>query len=173
VPPMVKWATAIIAGGGIAGLTQSVTTLVRAKSTVMTGTLANPAVATAELGGSWRHCLRRSSSSCCYGWRFAGSGRSLANRARRDSKARRYLEAGRHRSGGSPRSSPDRRSARGNGRDAAWILLAVMAGAGPGSRSGCRRQLHREFRRPVWLERRRGRRLEHADAVSALGPRLM
>jgi hypothetical protein len=52
VPPMVKWAAAIIAGGGIAGLTQSVTTLVRAKSTVMTGTLANPAVATAELGGS-------------------------------------------------------------------------------------------------------------------------
>jgi hypothetical protein len=52
MPPMVKWATAIIAGGGIAGLTQSVTTLVRAKSTVMTGTLGNPAVATAELGGS-------------------------------------------------------------------------------------------------------------------------
>jgi hypothetical protein len=52
VPPMVKWAAAIIAGGGIAGLTQSVTTLVRAKSTVMTGTLGNPAVATAELGGS-------------------------------------------------------------------------------------------------------------------------
>jgi hypothetical protein len=52
LPPMVKWAAAIIAGGGIAGLTQSVTTLVRAKSTVMTGTLANPAVATAELGGS-------------------------------------------------------------------------------------------------------------------------
>jgi hypothetical protein len=49
---MVKWAGAIIAGGGIAGLTQSVTTLVRAKSTVMTGTLGNPAVATAELGGS-------------------------------------------------------------------------------------------------------------------------
>jgi Domain of unknown function (DUF4126) len=52
LPPMVKWTAAIIAGGGIAGLTQSVTTLVRAKSTVMTGTLANPAVATAELGGS-------------------------------------------------------------------------------------------------------------------------
>jgi hypothetical protein len=52
LPPMVKWAAAIIAGGGIAGLTQSVTTLVRAKSTVMTGTLGNPAVATAELGGS-------------------------------------------------------------------------------------------------------------------------
>lgn len=50
--PMVKWAAAIIAGGGIAGLTQSVTTVVRANSTMMTGTLGNPAVATAELGGS-------------------------------------------------------------------------------------------------------------------------
>jgi hypothetical protein len=52
LPPMVKWAAAIIAGGGIAGVTQSVTTLVRAKSTLMTGTLGNPVVATAELGGS-------------------------------------------------------------------------------------------------------------------------
>ncbi len=50
--PMVKWSAAIIAGGGVAGLTQSVTTLVRANSTVMTGTLGNPVVATAELGGS-------------------------------------------------------------------------------------------------------------------------
>jgi hypothetical protein len=52
LPPMVKWAAAIIAGGGIAGLTQSVTTVVRAKSTVMTGTIGNPVIATAELGGS-------------------------------------------------------------------------------------------------------------------------
>ena len=52
LPPMVKWAAAVIAGGGIAGLTQSVTTIVRAKSTVLTGTLGNPAIATAEFGGS-------------------------------------------------------------------------------------------------------------------------
>jgi Domain of unknown function (DUF4126) len=52
LPPLVKWAAAIIAGGGIAGLTQSLTTVVRAKSTMMTGTVGNPAVATAELGGS-------------------------------------------------------------------------------------------------------------------------
>ncbi len=52
LPPMVKWAAAVIAGGGIAGLTQSVTTVVRAKSTVLTGTLGNPAIATAEFGGS-------------------------------------------------------------------------------------------------------------------------
>ena len=52
LPPMVKWAAAVIAGGGIAGLTQSVTTVARAKSTVLTGTLGNPAIATAEFGGS-------------------------------------------------------------------------------------------------------------------------
>ena len=37
LPPIVKWTTAVIAGGGAAGLTQSVTSLLRAKSTVMTG----------------------------------------------------------------------------------------------------------------------------------------
>ena len=52
LPPLVKWAAAIIAGGGIAGLTQSLTTVVRAKSTMMTGTVGNPAIATVELGGS-------------------------------------------------------------------------------------------------------------------------
>jgi hypothetical protein len=52
LPPMVKWAAAIIAGGGIAGATQSVTTLVRAKSTAFTGGLGNPAIATAEFAGS-------------------------------------------------------------------------------------------------------------------------
>jgi Domain of unknown function (DUF4126) len=52
LPPMVKWAAAIIAGGGIAGLTQSVTAITRAKSTAFTGGLGNPAVATVELGGS-------------------------------------------------------------------------------------------------------------------------
>ncbi|MET0667770.1 MAG: DUF4126 domain-containing protein [Methyloceanibacter sp.] len=52
MPPLIKWATAIIAGGGIAGLTQGTTALVRAKSTVMTGTLGNPVLATAEVGGS-------------------------------------------------------------------------------------------------------------------------
>ncbi len=52
LPPMVKWAAAIIAGGGIAGLTQSVTALVRAKSTAFTGGLGNSTIATAEFGGS-------------------------------------------------------------------------------------------------------------------------
>src|SRR5215475_3102341 len=52
VPPMVKWTAAVIAGGGIAGLTQGVTALIRAKSTVLTGGLGNSVIATAELGGA-------------------------------------------------------------------------------------------------------------------------
>lgn len=52
LPPMVKWAAAIIAGGGIAGLTQTTTAVLRAKSTMFTGTLGNPVIATTELGGS-------------------------------------------------------------------------------------------------------------------------
>src|SRR5262249_62084853 len=52
LPPMVKWTTAIIAGGGIAGVTQGVTALLRAKSTVLTAGAGNSVIATAELGGS-------------------------------------------------------------------------------------------------------------------------
>lgn len=52
LPPMVKWSTAVIAGGGVAGLIQGVTAVLRAKSTVLTGTLGNPVIATAELGGA-------------------------------------------------------------------------------------------------------------------------
>ena len=52
LPPVVKWATAVIAGGGIAGATQGMTALLRAKSTMFTGTLGNPVIATAESGGS-------------------------------------------------------------------------------------------------------------------------
>ena len=52
LPPLVKWSTAIIAGGGVAGLTQSTTALLRAKSTIFTGGLGNPVVATGELGGA-------------------------------------------------------------------------------------------------------------------------
>jgi len=52
VPPMVKWTAAVIAGGGIAGLTQGLTGTLRAHSTVLTGGLGNSAIATAELGGA-------------------------------------------------------------------------------------------------------------------------
>lgn len=52
LPPLVKWTAAIIAGGGAAGITQGVTTLIRANSTAFTGGLGNPVVATGELGAA-------------------------------------------------------------------------------------------------------------------------
>ena len=52
IPPMVKWTAAVIAGGGIAGVTQGVTATLRANSTVWTGGLGNFIIATAELGGA-------------------------------------------------------------------------------------------------------------------------
>jgi Domain of unknown function (DUF4126) len=52
LPPAIKWATAIIAGGGVAGITQGMTALLRAKSTVMTAGFGNPVLATLELVGA-------------------------------------------------------------------------------------------------------------------------
>ena len=52
VPPMVKWTAAVIAGGGIAGLTQGATAILMAHSTAWTGGLGNSVIATAELGGA-------------------------------------------------------------------------------------------------------------------------
>ena len=52
VPPMVKWTAAVIAGGGVAGLTQGATAILRAKSTVLTGGIGNSVIATAELAGA-------------------------------------------------------------------------------------------------------------------------
>ena len=52
VPPMMKWTAAVIAGGGIAGLTQGATAALRAHSTVLTGGLGNPIIATLELGSA-------------------------------------------------------------------------------------------------------------------------
>ena len=51
-PPMVKWTAAVVAGGGVAGLTQGLTGILRAHSTVLTGGLGNSVIATAELGGA-------------------------------------------------------------------------------------------------------------------------
>src|SRR5262249_52017551 len=45
LPPMVKWIAAVIAGGGTASLTQGITTILRAKSSVLTGGARNPASA--------------------------------------------------------------------------------------------------------------------------------
>jgi hypothetical protein len=52
VPPGVMWPVAIIAGGGIAGLTKGSAALVRAKTGVATGGLSNPVVSTAETIGA-------------------------------------------------------------------------------------------------------------------------
>ena len=52
LPPMAKWMAAVIAGGGTASFIQGVTTILRAKSTVVTGGFGNPVIATGELGGS-------------------------------------------------------------------------------------------------------------------------
>ena len=52
VPPTIMWPVAIIAGGGVAGLTKGSTALFRAKSGLMTGGLANPVVSTIETAGA-------------------------------------------------------------------------------------------------------------------------
>jgi len=52
VPPMVKWTAAVIAGGGVAGVTQGVTATLRANSTLWTGGLGNFIIASAELVGA-------------------------------------------------------------------------------------------------------------------------
>lgn len=52
LPPVVKWTAAIIAGGGAAGLTQGITAMARANSTLLTGGFGNAAIATAEIGGA-------------------------------------------------------------------------------------------------------------------------
>jgi hypothetical protein len=52
LPPLIRWSTAIIAGGGVAAVTQGVTTLVRAKSTTFTAGLGNPVISTVELFAS-------------------------------------------------------------------------------------------------------------------------
>jgi hypothetical protein len=52
IPPAVMWPVAVIAGGGAAGLTKGSTALLRAKSGLMTGGLANPVVSTVETVGA-------------------------------------------------------------------------------------------------------------------------
>jgi hypothetical protein len=52
MPPSLKWMLAIIAGGGIAGLLQGATTAIRAKSSLFSGGLGNPIIATLELAGA-------------------------------------------------------------------------------------------------------------------------
>jgi Domain of unknown function (DUF4126) len=50
--PLLQWTLAVVAGGGAAGLTQSLTSITRFASTATTGGLANPLVSTMELGSA-------------------------------------------------------------------------------------------------------------------------
>jgi hypothetical protein len=50
--PFLKWTLAVIAGGGAAGLVQGTTVMARGGSALTTAGLANPLVATMELGGA-------------------------------------------------------------------------------------------------------------------------
>lgn len=52
LPPPVRWAAAIIAGGGTAGVIQSLTTVARLKSSALTAGLGNPVLATLEWVGA-------------------------------------------------------------------------------------------------------------------------
>lgn len=50
--PLLKWSLAVVAGGGVAGAVQATTVVARGFSLAGTGGLANPLLASAELGGS-------------------------------------------------------------------------------------------------------------------------
>jgi hypothetical protein len=52
LPPALRWALAVVAGGGAAGVVQALTSLTRLKSTAVTGGFGNPILATLELFGS-------------------------------------------------------------------------------------------------------------------------
>ena len=52
LPPLLKWTVTLIGGGGLAGLIQGASVLLRLKSTAFTGGLANPVVSTGELVGA-------------------------------------------------------------------------------------------------------------------------
>lgn len=51
--PLVGWTLAVIGGGGIAGLVQTSTTLLRGASSLMTAGFGNPILSTAEAGGAF------------------------------------------------------------------------------------------------------------------------
>jgi hypothetical protein len=50
--PWLRWAIALVAGGGTAGLIHTATSALRVGSTTSTGGLANPVFATLEVGGA-------------------------------------------------------------------------------------------------------------------------
>ena len=52
MPPMVKWTAAVVAGGGVAGLTQGLTGILEGALDRADGRTGEPVIATAELGGA-------------------------------------------------------------------------------------------------------------------------
>jgi hypothetical protein len=52
LPPVLAWGIALIGGGGAAGLLHGATSLLRLKSTAVTGGVGNPVVSTGELIGA-------------------------------------------------------------------------------------------------------------------------
>jgi hypothetical protein len=52
LPPEARWPIAVIAGGGVAGVTKASAAVIRAKSAAMTGGLGNPIVSTVETAGA-------------------------------------------------------------------------------------------------------------------------
>jgi len=52
LPPLVRWSVAIVAGGGTAGIVQTVMSVVRLKSTALTAGFGNFMVSTFELVAS-------------------------------------------------------------------------------------------------------------------------
>jgi hypothetical protein len=52
LPPLLRWSVALVAGGGVAGLTQGATVALRAKSGLLTGGLGNFAVSSLEFFGA-------------------------------------------------------------------------------------------------------------------------
>lgn len=57
LPPLVTWVVVLIGGGGAAGVFQGASAVVRLKSSLLTGGLANPLVAAGELAGSVFTCM--------------------------------------------------------------------------------------------------------------------
>jgi len=53
LPPLVRWSVAIVAGGGTAGIVQTVMSVLRLKSTTFTAGVGNFMVASVELAGSF------------------------------------------------------------------------------------------------------------------------
>ncbi len=51
LPPLIRWTTAVIAGGGAAGLIHGTSAAIRASSTAATGGLGNFLIATTEVAG--------------------------------------------------------------------------------------------------------------------------